>query len=398
MLNRIFWFSLALIAYTYAGYSLLLTVLAGLVGRKRPTSNHTPTVTLLITAYNEAEVIAAKLKNSLALDYPPGKLDILVAADGSQDETVAVVQRFLGPRVSLSYQPVRQGKMAAINRVVAQARGEIVVFSDANNFYASDAIRQLVRPFADPQVAAASGAKRIVRGDSALGDTEGLYWRYEAYIKQQETKLGSTTGVNGEIFAIRRDLFRPLPPGTINDDFTMALDCLRRGYDVVYVGAARSYERVSTGMQDERTRRSRIVAGRFQAMFNRQLWPHNPLVIWQLLSHKYLRPFVPLAMITAFLSNLAALRPGYAGHGWLRGPAAQALFLGQSLFYAAAWFGGRLKGKGKAGKILFVPAYLVSSNVAGLVGLFRFLRGGQPAAWQRVARRSIESSYMEIGQ
>jgi poly-beta-1,6-N-acetyl-D-glucosamine synthase len=138
------------------------------------------------------------------------------------------------------------------------------------------------------------------------------------------------------------------------------------------------------------------VAGRFQAMFNRQLWPRRPLLLWQLFSHKYLRPLVPLAMAAAFVSNLAALRPGYRGSGRLRGTAALTLFLAQSLFYAVAWLGGRLNVPGKMGKILFMPAYLVSSNLAGLRGLFRFLRGQQSAQWQRVARRTVDSRQMEV--
>lgn len=382
--------SVGLIVYTYAGYPLLLMVLARLRPRPIHLAPHTPTVTLLIAAYNEAAIIAQKLDNSLALDYPADRLQILVAADGSDDATPDIAAGYANRGVVLSHQPARQGKMAAINRVMPQATGEIIVFSDANNLYRPDTLRELVKPLADPQVGMTSGAKQIVAGDGLLGESEGLYWRYESFIKKQETVVDSCVGVAGEVLAMRRSLFAPPPAEIINDDFYLALRVLQQGYRVVYVPTARSIERVSPTAQDEATRRTRIVAGRYQAMVRgRALLPWDrPLLVWQILSHKYLRPLVPFAMITAFLANLVAVLPLINPHQQKKKTKLVGIILlGQCLFYGLSLLGTMVKVGGKVGKLLYLPTYLVQSNAAAFMGLVRFLSGQQTARWQRVARR-----------
>lgn len=383
--------SVGLIVYAYAGYPVLLAVLARLRPRPVHLSAHTPSVTLLIAAYNEADIIAQKLDNSLALDYPTDCLQILVAADGCDDATPDIVAGYADQGVRLSYQPARQGKMAAINRAMPQATGEIVVFSDANNLYHPDTLRELVKPFADPQVGITSGAKQIAAGDGTLGASEGLYWRYESFIKKQETTVDSCVGVAGEVLALRRNLFAPPPAEIINDDFYLALRVLQQGYRVVYVPTARSSERVSATAQDEVIRRTRIVAGRYQAMVRgRALLPWNrPLLLWQIVSHKYLRPLVPFAMITAFIANCLAVTPLAARHQGHTPTRLAQITLGlQLLFYGLSLLGTIIKWGGKAGKLLYLPTYLVQSNAAALVGLYRFLLGQQTVRWQRVARRT----------
>jgi len=378
--------------YVYVGYPALLTLIAQVWGRKdEPYAVITPSVTLLIAAYNEEIVIAEKLENSLALDYPDDCLQIIVTADGSSDHTPEIVQQYAEQGVELAYEPVRRGKMAAINRAMPLARGQIVIFSDANNMYTADALQQLVAPFNDPEVAAVSGAKVILKGDGALGDSEGLYWKYESFIKKQETRLGSCTGVIGEILAIRRELLESPPDHIICDDFYMAMRLIQRGYRVVYAPQACSYERVSLSAQDEVERRARIVAGRYQAMsLARELLPwRRPLVAWQIVSHKYLRPLVPLAMIGAFLTNVLAIMSGKSKNASGRSAAAfnWLALAGQLAFYGFAWLGGRSQGKGKIGKILYISHFLVNSNLAAFIGLYRFLTGQQSTLWQRVGRR-----------
>lgn len=395
MIGRLFWACVGGVAYTYAGYPLLVSLLARLRPRPAALAPAEPSVTLLIAAYNEQAVIGAKLANSLALEYPRAKLQIVVAADGSDDNTPAIVGGFAEQGVELSYSPPRRGKMAAINRALALAHGEIVVFSDANNSYAPDALRQLVAPFADASIGAVSGAKVIARGDGALGDSEGLYWRYEAFIKKQETRLGCCTGVAGEIFAIRRELYEPPPDSIINDDFWIAARLIRRGHRVVYAGAARSTEHVSATAGDEAARRSRIVAGRFQAIANahKLLPPRRPLVAWQIVSHKFLRPLVPLAMLGALVCNLLAVarpaRAGQRGIARLAPPTNWIMLLLQAAFYAAALLGGRIAPRGRAGKLLYVATFLVNSNAAALVGLVRFVSGRQTTLWRRAERRPM---------
>jgi len=349
-------------------------------------------VSLLIAAYNEQAVIARKLDNACSLDYPAERLQIIVAADGSDDDTPAIVRQYAGRGVELAYHPERRGKMAAINRAISQARGDIVVFSDANNLYERDTLRRLVCPLADPRVGVVSGAKYIRKSQGPLSDSEGLYWKYESFIKKHESRLSSCVGAAGEIMAIRRSLYEAPPGNIINDDFYIAIQSIRKGYRAVYLPEARSFETVSATAEDEMARRARIVAGRYQALWLAPtLLPfRNPLVIWQLVSHKFVRPLVPLAMAGALISNIIsviwpALNLPLNASG--RASPLNVIFLtSQLIFYGMAWLGNTIKLKGKLGKLLYLPTFLVNSNLAAVTGLYRFLTKRQTTLWQRVRR------------
>jgi cellulose synthase/poly-beta-1,6-N-acetylglucosamine synthase-like glycosyltransferase len=394
MISKLFWLCIGIVVYAYAGYPILLTLLARFWPKPVAARPITPKVTLLIAAYNEEAAIAKKLENSLALDYPLEQLQILVAADGSNDQTPDIVRAYAERGIELSYSPPRQGKMAAINRAMPRANGEIIIFSDANNMYNPNVIQELVAPFADLTVGAVTGAKSIARGDGALGESEGLYWKYESFIKEQETRLGTSIGAPGEILAIRRNLFESPPDNIINDDFYIAMRLLQRGYRIIYNPQARSSERISLTTQDEINRRARIVAGRYQAIFlASQLLPlQNPLVVWQVISHKYLRPLVPLAMLGALLTNIMTII-------WPAPSKKHALInlalpfnwfalLFQLLFYGLAGLGNAQQArKGKPGMLLYLPTFLVNSNWAAVVGLYRFLVKNQTTLWQRAQRR-----------
>lgn len=388
----LFWLFVGSIVYAYAGYPILLTLLARMRAKPEWESSETPGVTLLIAAYNEEEVIEKKLANSLALDYPADRLQILVATDGSDDRTPDIVRSFVDRHVELSHSPERKGKMAAINRAVPLSGGEIIVFSDANNLYASDALRRLVAPFVEPSIGAVSGAKVIDKGGGTLGESEGMYWRYESFIKEQETRLSTCIGVAGEILAIRRALFEAPPDSIINDDAYMAMRIIRGGHRVVYAPRARSFESVSHSAEDEVARRARIVAGRFQAIsMAHRLLPGRPLIAWQIISHKFLRPLVPLAMIGALLANIAAVvQPAEAqGHllFHLAPPVNWILLTLQIVFYALACLSRiGVKARGIPGRILYLPLFLINSNMAALIGLFRFLTKRQSTRWTRVRR------------
>ena len=385
-----FWASVALVAYTYAGYPLLVAAVSRLRRRPDLRPGHTPPLTLMIAAYNEEAVIGPKLERVLELDYPRDRLQVIVAADGSSDRTAEIAAGFADRGVVLSYRPERRGKMAAINRAMPLATGEVVVFSDANNVYRSDALQQMAAPFADPAVGAVTGHKTVLSEDG-LGYSEGLYWRYESKIRQWETRLGCTVGVNGEIFSIRRSWFTPAPPGVVNDDAWMAQHVIRLGHRVVYNPDAVSTERVSASAADEVRRRTRMVAGQYQMVARLHEWPwRRPVVLWEMISHKVLRPLVPFGMIGAALAALAALLWPGSGTGWwapltLASPWNWAAVGAQAGFYALAATGGRLSGT--AARIAYVPRFLVDSNVAALKGLAKFLRGGQEATWEKVARR-----------
>lgn len=393
IIGILFWLSVFFVLYVYLGYPLFLTILASFKKRHASYPSYTPKVTLLIAAYNEEKNIATKLENALALNYPKENLQILVAADGSDDQTVEIVKSFAPYSVELSYQTKRQGKMAAINNAMSLVRNEIILFSDANNMYNSDTLLELVKPFSDLKVGVVSGSKNILDSPDALSKADGLYWRYESYIKEQETRLSSCTSAPGEILAVRRSLYISPPGRIINDDFYIALSILRQGYRLVYVPKARSFEFSSLTTKDEDIRRSRIVAGRYQAMlFSAGILPwHSPLLVWQIISHKFMRPFVPLAMILAFFANLLALiwMPILMENRvlYLAWPYNLILFLSQLIFYILAWLGNVVKGKGRIAKLLYLPTFLVNSNLSALRGLASFLTGRQTALWQRAQRR-----------
>lgn len=384
------WFAVFFILYVYFGYPLLVALLARFRPARLPELKELPFVTLLVAAYNEEKVIASKLENSLALDYPREKLQILVAADGSSDRTPEIVRQFEAQGVELNYIPERNGKMAAIVRAMPRARGSIVVISDANNMYNAQAIRELVKPYGDPKVGATTGAKLILEDERQLSFAEGFYWKYESWIKENETRLSTCTSAVGEMLSIRKELFQPPTRKIVNDDRYTVFSLIRRGYRVYYNPAARSYETVSKTARDEIVRRTRMVAGAYQTVaMAAELLPFNrPLVLWQVISHKYLRAYVPFAMILALISNLAlTLFPPQSGSFWQLAYPFNWIFLGlQAAFYALAVFGNFVRFKGPLGKLLYLPTFLVNSNYAVLMGLFSFLTNKNVHLWQRVER------------
>jgi len=390
----LFWLSMAGIIYTYFGYPLLVAALASLFPKAEGGQDVTPTVTLLVAAYNEENVIESKIQNCLAIEYPKNKLQILVITDGSSDRTPQIVEQFAAENVLLLHQPERRGKMAAINRALLTIESEIVVFSDANNYYQPQTLRKLLGPFCDSGVGATTGAKLILKGDGSLGESEGLYWKYESFIKSQESRLGSCTSAAGEILAIRKKLYVTPPEKIINDDFFIAMQILKQGYRLIYVPDAKSIERVSLTAQDEIIRRTRINAGRFQAIaLSRKILPFNqPYLIWQIFSHKFLRPFVPFFMIFVAISNvmLLLLPPGVGSLQPLGRLFYEVLLALQILFYGLAWLGARPNYQvdpSKFRKMVYLATFLVNSNLAALKGFIQFARGQQSHIWDRTQRR-----------
>lgn len=385
----LFWLSVGFILYVYFGYPFLVFLLAKIFGGKasvKDMEQELPSLTLMIAAYNEADVIGRKIENSLGLTYPKEKYQILIVADGSSDETPDIVKSYGEQDVDLAFSPPRKGKMAAINRGMAFVNGEIVVFSDANNMFADDALLKLAANFADEGVGGVNGAKHILKEDGVLGESEGLYWRYESQIKKWECSFSSVTATTGEIFAVRKSLFEAPPADIINDDFYIAMRLIKHGFRVVYEPSAKSYERVSATMSDEVIRRTRIIAGRYQAMSRAgQLLPfRRPLLVWQIVSHKFMRPLVPWAMLSVLLTNVLVLILGQGNSGsglWVW------LLCGQILFYGVALLGQFISFGRILGKLLYIPTFLVSSNWAAMRGLYLYVRRQHTTLWDRVARR-----------
>ena len=395
MLAVLFWLSVFLIIYTYIGYPVLIAMIAKLIpfpGRADGISDIS--VTLLITAYNEEAVIEKKIENSLRLEYPRERLQIIVAADGSSDRTAEIVGKFHERGVELTHTSLRDGKLAAINRAIAQADGDIVVFSDSNNMYDPDAVRKLIAPFSDPTVGATTGAKLIIQDGSELSGAEGIYWKYESWIKTNETILGTCTSSVGEILAIRRELYSPPPNNIINDDYYIVLDLIKRGFRVFYVPEARSFEYISATVRDEMVRRTRMNTGKYQAIFlSFGLLPFNrPMLLWQIISHKYFRAFLPFGFIGALVTNIFLVllqRNTPTSLLGMQPPYAWAFLSMQLFFYLLAAVGNLVKFQGLPGRLLYLPTYLVNSNIAILRGFYGFISGKQTNIWERVRRGNV---------
>lgn len=366
-----FWSSFGLVAYTYVFYPLVLLFLRLFVRRPVHKAAVEPTVSILVPAYNEADAIEAKIRNSVTLDYPEDKLEVVIASDGSTDETGEIAQRVSdGTRVRTLAYPQNRGKIAVLNDSVRQVRGEVCVFSDASAALERDAIRNLVANFADSRVGAVSGTYRVLKASEArMGKAEDVYWKYETFLKRQESALGCVVGGHGQILAIRTALY-PFPnPGIINDDYVVPLQILKRGYRVVYEPTAVACEEAHemSGFK----RRIRIMAGNIQQVreIKELIWPPQWLGLFFFLSHKILRLVVPFAMVVLAVSNLLLLsQPHYAKAAIL-----------QFFFYALALLGvwQRLHPK-----LLRVPYYFCMVNAAVFVAIYHMGVGRGRVAWK----------------
>jgi cellulose synthase/poly-beta-1,6-N-acetylglucosamine synthase-like glycosyltransferase len=371
MARLLFWISAGFSVYVYIGYPILLWGLQAVFRSSPPQPPLEPSVSLLVAAYNEGAVIAEKIRNSLALDYPVEKLEIVVASDGSRDATAEIVRSFSGSaggtgvQVRLLNYEQNRGKMAVLNDAVPQLRGDIVAFSDASSMLAADSVRTLVQSFHDPRVGAASGVYRLLKKDQAqLGSQEDLYWKYETFLKVQEAKLGAFTGAHGSLYAIRRALY-PFPSAaTINDDFTIPMRILERGHRVAYQPAAVAYEEAHE--MEGFSRRVRITAGNIEQLreIKSLIWPPRPFVLFCLLSHKTGRLLVPVFMLIALAANIVLRRQ--FPYNWL--------LLSQALFYGLAVLGAVVSLKPK---VLRLPYYFCMINSALFAWVYQAVRHGR---------------------
>ena len=374
-MSSVFWLSLVTLVYVYAGYPALAWVLSHVFGREPARRPITPSVSLYIPAFNEAAHIEAKLHNSLRLDYPREQLEIVVASDGSTDATNAIVESFRDRGVTLIAVRDNIGKAAMLSRTVPLLRGDIVVFSDASSELEPQALRALVANFADPRVGCVSGLYRLkVGAGDVRGQGEGLYWRYETWLKRHESRLHSILGAHGAFYAIRRASFQQPSASTINDDYFIPMRVVGQGARAVYEPAAVVWEREASSVAGEFARRRRIAAGNCQQMIELG-YLLNPLRGWVALcffSHKVLRTIAPVLLLTLLIATW-----------WLPQPLGAVMLLLQLLFYAGAFAGYRCQRSGRAIAWLSPPLYFCLGNLAMLAGLCTFCFRRNRLAWGR---------------
>ncbi len=373
------WAALGVLAFTYVGYPLLLTAWATLRHRQelRREGVLKATVTVVIAAYNEEACIRQKIDNLLASDFPAGRLEIIVASDGSTDRTVARAEDCRSDAVRVVAFPERRGKAAVLNDIVPLARGEIVVFADARQRFEFGALSALVARFVDPTVGAVGGELILV--DTRANGSEvthgvSAYWRYEKFIRKQESRIDSTVGVSGAIYAIRRSLFQPIPSDIILDDVLIPMQVAAQGHRVVFEPSARAYDRTAPTADAEFRRKVRTLAGNFQ-LFAREPWLLAPWRnrLWiQTVAHKVFRLLGPFALAVLFvMSALLSAEPLYG-----------ALFAAQLLFYAGAVLGLRFRNRPRKPFLFNLPYTFCLLNWATVVGLVRWIVGRQSVMWQ----------------
>jgi cellulose synthase/poly-beta-1,6-N-acetylglucosamine synthase-like glycosyltransferase len=367
----IFWSAVFLAFYSYLGYPLVLLALRLVIHRDVRKQPITPFVSLLIPAYNEADVIERKIENSLALDYPADRMEIVVASDGSSDETATIAQtRADGQRIRVLAYAQNRGKVATLNASVPELRGEVLVFSDASAVLHPDSVRRLVENLADAGVGAVSGLYKVVKADEvSIGSSEDFYWKYETFLKMKESQLASTLGGHGHLHAIRKELYPYPEPETINDDYVIPVSVLSKGYRAVYEPSAIVYEEAHemTGFG----RRVRIMAGNIQQLreIRGLLHPLRPLPLFFFLSHKVSRLLVPFGMLAALIANLFLLgSPIYLG-----------IFCAQLAFYLVTGAGSIWRLRPKA---LMLPYYFCMINLAIFFGFYHALTRRRRLAWK----------------
>lgn len=339
-----------------------------------------PGVTLLIAAFNEADCIEEKIRNSLSLDYPAGKLQILVVTDGSTDATAEIVAGY--SNITLLHQPQRLGKTAALNRAMHFVNSEIVVFSDANALLNKEAIKFMVRHFQDEQVGGVAGEKKIIDSGSSVGKSEGVYWRYESQMKQLDAVFNTGIGAAGELFAMRTKLYNALPDNILLDDFVQSVRLPLNGSRLAYEPNAFAQEGPSLSFGEEWKRKVRIAAGAWQTMFLYPslfaFWKHS-LISFQFISRRFFRWVIcPVALVMLFISNYFLWQAG--GHFY------SIFWWAQAVFYLLAIIGWVYQYSGRSGWWWLLPFYFAFTNLAQFAGIIAWLSGSQKAAWTKAKR------------
>jgi len=381
------WLCIGALFYTYLGYPALMYVLAQLRAiykrrfHQRPFRDESaredwPLITLLIPAYNEQKVIRQKIENTFDLDYPADRLKIVVVSDGSTDQTNAMLVSYGRQEIEFIPRSPRRGKTNVLNEVIPQLTGDLIVLSDASGLLKVDALKKLVRHFDDPRVGCVSGVYMFGDADESLRSlTEKVYWRYETFLKKQESGVHSAIGAHGALYGFRRRLFEKFHADTINDDFILPMQIIRNGYRVIYEPEAAVYEIASTNLKGEFNRRIRINVGNYQQTFMLRslLNPLRGRVALQFFSHKVLRTISPFFILLLPLACSFAQAPIYTYLLWL-----------QVGFYLIGLLGFLQEFVGLRLSYLYLPFYFLMGNVSAVYGFTRFVMRKQSVLWKKI--------------
>jgi cellulose synthase/poly-beta-1,6-N-acetylglucosamine synthase-like glycosyltransferase len=391
-LKILFWACLLIVFYTYIGYGILLYIIIQLkrlfTGKSRetvvPSDDDLPTMTLMICAYNEEDVVAEKMANTLALDYPKDKFRIMWVTDGSNDSTNERLAAY--PEVDIVFSPERKGKTAALKHGLQELKTRYVAFTDANTMINKGALREIARLFMDPTIGCVSGEKRVAarREGEMAAEGEGLYWRYESTLKKWDSELYSAMGAAGELYAIDPTLVQEVPDEALLDDFMMSMYIVQAGKRIAYTPDAYALEYGSANIFEESKRKRRIAAGGLQSIWwlRSMLNPlHQPLVAFQYISHRVLRwSITPIALIILLVVNGLLVLLG-------AGAFYTVMLILQLLFYLMAFAGWWLDRQGHKNKLLYTAYYFVFMNINVFRGMAYLRTHGKSGAWEK-ARRS----------
>jgi cellulose synthase/poly-beta-1,6-N-acetylglucosamine synthase-like glycosyltransferase len=393
ILEIVFWALLFIIVYTFVGYALVLFVLLKIKKTVSPKkvweidNTYEPDVCMFVTAFNEKDYVKQKVENSFSLDYPKEKIQYLWITDGSNDGTPDLLGKY--DLLEVHHLPERRGKMHAMNRGVKFVKAPIIIFSDTNTILGKQSIREIVAQFSNSKTGCVAGEKRIVEkdADSAAGAGEGLYWKFESWVKKMDAELNSAVGAVGELFAIRTDLFEDVEEDALLDDFMISLRIAQKGYHIAYTPNAFAEETASLNVKEELKRKIRIAAGGIQTIF-RLKGLLNPLrygvLSWQYISHKVLRwTLAPVSLILIFPVNLSIV---WQQNGWADVGFYTIALYTQLLCYFLALVGWYFENKQLRFKLLFIPYYFASINYAAIRGIFRYFKGNQPVNWEKSKR------------
>jgi biofilm PGA synthesis N-glycosyltransferase PgaC len=382
-----FLLSVFIIFYSYLGYGLLIYILLKL-RNKSPNllNNDDPEITLIVAAYNEKDFIQTKIKNSLSLNYPKEKLHFIFITDGSSDETPDIVRQF--SEIRLMHESARKGKTAALNRAMKTVTTPIVIFTDANTLLNENAIKEITKHYSDPNVGGVAGEKKVISNKNAKAEAgEGIYWKYESFLKKQDSDFYTVVGAAGELFSIRTKLYEELDENVLLDDFIISLRVCSKGYRVAYEPNAYAIESPSDSMKEEQKRKIRISAGSIQAMIilKSLLNPfRNPKLFFQYVSHRVLRwTLCPLLLPVIFILNI-----------WICMNSSSLFFnlflIIQIIFYLLAATGWVLANRNVKSRLLYIPYYFVFMNASVYLGFIRYMKKNQSVLWEKAARKKLD--------